>query len=72
MDKKIILRNIFSLSFAGEVVAVELDGKEGVLLKPSDRSEMKIWCPKEEIKLILMPDGRETTVEVMKNEFGIE
>lgn len=71
MKHKIILRTNSSLSFAGRVVGVELGKEEGVLLQPSEKSEVKIWCPKNEIQMIIMPDGREETMEAMKNEFGL-
>lgn len=70
MEHKIILRINSNLSYAGKVVAVQLENEEGILLQPSDKSEVKIWCPKREIQMIIMPDGREETMEAMKNEFG--
>lgn len=72
MEHKIILRLTSSLSFAGKVLAVKLEEKEGILLQPSENSEVKIWCPKSEIQMIIMPDGREETMEAMKNEFGFK
>lgn len=72
MDHKIVLRTTSNLSFAGEVVRVNLDGEEGIFLRPSDNSNIKIWCTKDEVKNILLPDGREVTMEGMKDEFGFK
>lgn len=70
MEKRIILRNNANLSFAGEVKSVWMDGEEGVLLKPSEKSRLCIWCPREEVKMIVLPDSRECSWEEMRNELG--
>lgn len=69
IDKKIILRVVSNLSFTGEVISVKNNNEEGIFLKPSEESEIKIWCPKNEIKAIILPDGREVSMEVMCDEF---
>lgn len=53
-----IVRMNSNLSFAGEGAGYNLDGAAGVLLKPSEKSELKIWCPKDEIQEIILPTGK--------------
>ncbi|TGY89436.1 hypothetical protein E5329_25045 [Petralouisia muris] len=61
-DKRVVIRAKSSLSFAGEIKKYTNDSK-GILLKPSERSEIKIWFPMDEIECIIYPNG-----EVKKGE----
>jgi hypothetical protein len=65
MKNRIILRTISSVSFAGSVLkGLSAMGEKGVTLKPSDKSNIRIWCPLEEIESIILPNG-----EVIKEDF---
>lgn len=71
MKSRIILRTVSNLSFAGEVTNNKLDNDEkGILLKTSPNSNIKIWCPVEEIKSIIMPTGKILEGDELRNEFG--
>lgn len=59
MNKRMIVRTISNLSFAGERVTNKIIAEEkGILLKTSPNSNIKIWFPIDEIESIIYPDGR--------------
>lgn len=62
VDERVIVRATNNLSFAGEIVK-DTNVSNGILLKPSKRSEIKIWFPKSEIECVIYPNG-----EVKKGE----
>ncbi|WP_113671423.1 hypothetical protein [Vallitalea guaymasensis] len=71
MINKIILRTTSNLSFCGEIVTNNLLNEKGALLKTSPRSDIKIWCPIDEIKTIIYPDGKKVEGEDIKHELRL-
>ncbi|WP_163192177.1 hypothetical protein [Clostridium thermarum] len=68
---RVILRTISNLSFAGEICATELENEgKGVLIKTSPKSEIKIWCPENEIQSIIFKSGKILQGDELKNELG--
>ena len=56
MDK-IVVRSKSDITFIGERCLQNNPGKNiGVLVKPSKRSEIKIWYPIDEIREIILSD----------------
>ena len=55
------------MSFAGEISLGSLGGEEkGVIIKPSLKSDIKIWCPMQEIKCLILPNGNIVEKELEK------
>ncbi|GHU49171.1 hypothetical protein FACS1894127_1750 [Clostridia bacterium] len=53
----ILLQHKNDLSFTGERCSQVYPNKNiGILIKPSKQSNIKIWCPIDEIKRIILPD----------------
>lgn len=72
METRFIVRTTSNLSFAGNYCANHLGTDEaGILIKPSMSSELKIWCPLEEIQCILMSDGQLLNKQEIVNKFNI-
>lgn len=61
-DERVIVRATNNLSFSGEIIEFK-DVSNGILLKPSDRSQIKIWFPVSEIECVIYPDGKVTKGE---------
>ena len=57
VDERVIVRATNNLSFAGEIIK-DINVSNGILLKPSQRSEIKIWFPKSEIECVIYPNGK--------------
>ncbi len=70
MNYKAVLKTISDLSFAGEFCYGKFIDN-GIVLKPSPKSEFKIWCPIEEVKCIILPDGRVVEGEAIVDIFNI-
>ncbi|MCL6590261.1 MAG: hypothetical protein K6U80_09940 [Firmicutes bacterium] len=73
LEKKVIVRLISNLSYAGDVC----QGKEGfnessgLTIKPSDKSNLKIWIPYNEIDSVILPDRKLLKGEEIKNGCGL-
>ncbi|HOV26304.1 MAG TPA: hypothetical protein PK566_08095 [Pseudobacteroides sp.] len=64
MKNRVILRTISNLSFAGTLSKdVSLENTQGVTLKMSDASQMRIWLPYDEIECVLLPNGQRISGE---------
>lgn len=60
MNKRVIVRTLSNLSFSGEQCpAVSPQTYQGILLKTSPRSGIKIWIPANEVKSVILPNGEE-------------
>lgn len=60
MDNRMIVRTISNLSFSGEKCAhAGQHTPNGILLKTSPKSDIKIWIPAQEVKCIILPSGEE-------------
>ncbi len=59
LDKRIIVRTTANLSFTGERCEVENNEGTGILIKPSPKSNIKIWVPLAEISSIIFPNGKQ-------------
>ena len=57
MENRAIIRMKNNISFAGQMQENEYNQKPGVLIKPSDESEMIIWIPEQEINCVFLPNG---------------
>ncbi|HEY9059130.1 MAG TPA: hypothetical protein VIO64_01315 [Pseudobacteroides sp.] len=72
MTNRLILRTTSNLSFAGEICKNEkLEGENGILIKPSEKSEIKVWCPLEEVKCIILPNGQMIEGEELRNGYKL-
>lgn len=66
-NKVVIVLNI-EVSFAGEILKGEfIEG--GIVFKQSDKSNIKMWIPTEEIKKIVFPDSTEISNKEIENVF---
>lgn len=72
MSERVLLRTISNLSFAGEICSNILDGEKGILLKPSPNSNIKIWCPQNEIQNLIMKNGKMIKGDELENEIGLQ
>ena len=55
--KCIVLQSKDNVSFTGErCVQSNPNENIGILIRPSKQSNIKIWCPIDEIKRIILPD----------------
>ena len=70
MNNKAVLKTISDLSFAGEFCYGKFVNN-GIVLKPSPKSEFKIWCPIKEVKCIILPDGRVVEEDSIRDIFNI-
>lgn len=66
--EKVLIKTVHSLTFAGSIEQHEIeDLKEGILLKINEKTDFKIWIPKEEIKNIFL-NGEKLEYKEMKRE----
>lgn len=63
MDR-VIIRTTSNLSFSGTIAKDSVNGLTGVMLKPSSKSNLSIFCPYNEINCIVLPDG-----DIIKGDF---
>lgn len=70
MNNKAVLKTISDLSYAGEFCYGRFV-KDGIVLKPSPKSEFKIWCPVKEVKCIILPDGKVIEGDAIWDIFSI-
>lgn len=69
MEERIVLRTTSNLSYAGKIYAKSYEGQKGIVLKPSDRSEIKVWVPKNEISCIITIGGNIIEGRMLDDEF---
>lgn len=67
MGKRIIVRTLVNVSYAGNVFDNTLFDEEGILLKPHPKFNMKIFIPKDEIKEICVDGNIISYDEFTKN-----
>lgn len=59
MQERGLLRTTTSLSFAGVISKnITIEKKKGIVVKLSDESDIRIWCPYNEVECIILPDGK--------------
>lgn len=59
MKKRCLLRTISNISFAGILFKdITIEGIKGVMIKMSDESNIRMWCPYNEIESIIFSDGK--------------
>lgn len=70
MTNRIIVRIKSNLSFAGQICVNDLiKEKDGILLQTNPNSNIKIWCPIEEIQCVIMSNDKIIKGEELANEF---
>lgn len=57
MKNKAIVTNLIDISYGAEICYGKFIDS-GLVIRPSEKSNIKIWIPKEEIKRIILPDSR--------------
>lgn len=73
MTDRLILRTTSNLSFAGKICNYEKIKEEGgILIKPSEKSGIKVWCPIEEVKCIILPYGKIIKGDELKNGYKFQ
>lgn len=73
LNGKVIVRLVSQLSFIGDVCPRE-DGfneNRGLTIKPSDKSNLKIWIPYDEIDNVILPNATILKGEMIKNGCGL-
>jgi hypothetical protein len=59
MEERCLLRTITSISFAGVIFKdITIEKMKGIMMKMSDESNIRIWCPYNEIESIILPNGK--------------
>lgn len=59
MEERCLLRTISNISFAGILFKdITIEGTKGVMIKMSDESNIRMWCPYNEVESIIFPDGK--------------
>lgn len=59
MEERCLLRTMSSISFTGVLFKdIIIDDIKGVMIKMSEKSNVRIWCPYDEIESIIFPDGK--------------
>ena len=67
MSERMVIRTTSHLSYAGEICRNEW--KEGYfLIKPSEKSNIKIWFPVDEVECIIKLDGTVLEKEMLTDE----
>jgi hypothetical protein len=70
VNDRIIVRTKSNLSFVGEICKNNIiKDQEGVFLKTNPKSEIKIWCPKDEIQCLIFSKDKIIEGDELKNEF---
>lgn len=70
MEERGVLRTTTSLSFAGVISKdITVEEKRGIVVKMSDESEIRIWCPYNEVECIILPDGKVIGGDELDNFF---
>lgn len=67
-NERVIVRTITNLSYAGEICDGLKEYGDGLVIKPSEKSEIKIWFPVDEIQTIIKMDGNIIEGEAVKDE----
>lgn len=70
MKNKAVVVLTTEISFAGELIGGALINM-GILFKPSDKSNIKMWFPIDEIKKIVLPDATEVINDNILNIYLI-
>jgi hypothetical protein len=70
MKNKAVIINVLEISYAGELCFGEIIDS-GIVLKPSDKSNVMIWFPINEIIKIVLPDATEVVGDDVYNIFSI-
>lgn len=67
LSERIIVRTISNLSYAGEICNRMVE-EEGIVIKPSEKSGIKVWFPVGEIQCIIKMNGKVLEGEELKHE----
>lgn len=67
-SSRVIVRTVSNLSYAGEICNRADKPEEGIEIKPSEKSGIKIWFPLEEIQCVIKMDGNVLEGEELKDE----
>lgn len=62
MKNKVVIVDKNEIAIAGEIYSNELV-ENGVIIQPSDKSNIKYWFLLDEIKKIILPDASEVNRE---------
>jgi hypothetical protein len=66
--ERVIVRTISNLSYAGEICINKNISEKGLLIKPSPKSNIKVWIPTDEIQCIIKMNGNVLEREAVLNE----
>ncbi len=70
MKNKAVIVNVLEISYAGQLQFGDIIDS-GIVLKPSDKSNVMIWFPVNEILKIVLPDATEVVGDDIYNIFKI-
>lgn len=70
-SERIIVRTKTNLSYAGAVCNRNYGEAAGILIKPSPKSNIKVWFPIDEIQCIIKMDGVVVEGEELRHECGL-
>ena len=66
-QERIIVRTTQNLSYAG-MICKKNSEEEGILIQPSERSNIKVWVPLDEISCIIKINGTIIEGEGLRDE----
>lgn len=66
-DERVIVRTVTNLSYAGQICKNVIES-QGLMIKPSPKSDIKIWFPIQEIECIIKMNGNVIKGEELENE----
>lgn len=70
MKNKVVIVNCKEIAFAGTICSGP-ETEDGIILKPSEKSDILMWFPINEIEKIVFPDASAVEGENLNNIFSI-
>lgn len=71
LSERIIVRTKTNLSYAGEICKRLNTDEDGITIKPSKKSDIKIWFPMNEVQCLIKMNGNVVEGEELINECGL-